>query len=1262
LGRELTPEEKAYAEKSQRQLARLRNQAKEEEEVFDQGVEEVRIADTVPPLGTDPTASSSAGPAVPAAPRRRRHGKSPAPVVSASGILGKRSLTLGEKAVKPGFTGAQLDAVKEMPKDEEAANEEEALLDREVLRSQLAQLGVKEDVETSAAEEDNEYPYDKHADKVDFGGSDYGEYDLEPEHSGEESPEPPGDKEDATEAVAAATPVKEAAKDEDEESDDEAPVKRGRPQAPLRWDAGFAQARAGAREIQRGISAASSRAMHAHLITTLRDDRAARRAIVVRELAKAREDEDSEEERGCLAKLEVIDSELAPIQRGQDELRQEMHEERARQKEKDDRRRAARAGQATGPPAVSATEGPAEPVSHEAEPPGASLGLYSDHMVAADVSMDVDDGDEESESSSSEGDIHIDPMSCSGMQAEERAAERARLRALRLDQSHHDGAYYEAIKVVTHSVAWADEKKRRRASQRRAEGFTEASQRRADLEREWHDRFDQSGQLKASDYSDKERVGDDEALEGIETEVIDTSGTKLRVLSGAAKYRRVSDVSPEEAERMLKAKRDREYREMTQAEKQAFKDRQAVEAEIKYFSRIRADPRTTWHGHTRSQQKRRLIAMHLRPSPDEQERQVRKARRDTVSMLSQEYPDVAKIVAEDENKEHVVPPRERRLQEPWDPMNPRFFPWHRTKARDAAAKALAERQASAKAKASATVPTVDPAVRASLLAGAPWRTERTPVASTSASGPAAAEEQELTKGQRLEAAVRRRIEAGRKPLTIYERIKALYEEHVPGKLGRLNLIWAKYKGDDGGVALYQDICKKYGVTPVAVQPPSFPTRPVPKWSGDRQPIGSGTWMPKQPAGPPPQGLHSDPRRSLAPHREAQDRENAELEARKARAANFPATKDDPLGAFEPDPKRAPQGAFKGGSAVKHDKRGRTPDPLGAYRTRKEPRVVLPMPGSRPKEEARDSSPDIVEVKAAIVSPLKYLKVKKEPTSPKSKAATPKPKPAPEVRRPAPGRSAEELIALGRRLEAEMAAKASGAPPPAGTPAVGTAAPAASATEPPRNPPSGPKGPPVVQAFSKITAGDISHLSAVPDKDGWLVANLDTGAAATVFPRALAEHLPKTKSSGQRYRTASGEVVYDEGGAVLAGKDANHNRIRLSGRVVDVSRPLVAGTQVARHSDLFYTGDHGAVIPREHPIAQGMRECYRRLCKQHGQRGVTPLREEDGVIVFDYQVEQQKERRIQGMDNTESAKEGTPAGSASRDPAPSPFRGQAPARP
>ena len=141
------------------------------------------------------------------------------------------------------------------------------------------------------------------------------------------------------------------------------------------------------------------------------------------------------------------------------------------------------------------------------------------------------------------------------------------MRAERLDQSHHDETYYEAIKVMPHSVAWADEKRRRRAEQRRKAGFTEASQRRAELERRWHEQFDQEGQLRESDYDSKERVGDDAALEGIETEVIDTSGKKLRALSGAAKYRRVSDVAAEDAEKMLKMKREREYREMTPEEK-----------------------------------------------------------------------------------------------------------------------------------------------------------------------------------------------------------------------------------------------------------------------------------------------------------------------------------------------------------------------------------------------------------------------------------------------------------------------------------------------------------------------------------------------------------------------------------------------------------------------------------------------------------------------------------------------------------------------
>lgn len=132
-----------------------------------------------------------------------------------------------------------------------------------------------------------------------------------------------------------------------------------------------------------------------------------------------------------------------------------------------------------------------------------------------------------------------------------------------LDQSKHDARYYKAVKAgVSHSQAWFQEKKRRRARAKRFENKTrgERARHRIELELEWHRRFD-AGQVADSEHKDMEQLD-----YHIETEVANyVKNNDLRILIGNKKLEAVKDV-PEELRDKMVMEDARGYRPLNRSE------------------------------------------------------------------------------------------------------------------------------------------------------------------------------------------------------------------------------------------------------------------------------------------------------------------------------------------------------------------------------------------------------------------------------------------------------------------------------------------------------------------------------------------------------------------------------------------------------------------------------------------------------------------------------------------------------------------------
>ena len=124
--------------------------------------------------------------------------------------------------------------------------------------------------------------------------------------------------------------------------------------------------------------------------------------------------------------------------------------------------------------------------------------------------------------------------------------------------------------------------------------------------------------------------------------------------------------------------------------------------------------------------------------------------------------------------------------------------------------------------------------------------------------------------------------------------------------------------------------------------------------------------------------------------------------------------------------------------------------------------------------------------------------------------------------------------------------------------------------------------------------DVSATSSTK-RFGWVMVNLDTGAAVNTFPLNFG---PEGAGDGRFYRTASGELIPDGGAWQFQGYDENGLPRSLNGRLTDAhqvlcsaaSAPAAEAAEIAcKEQQDFYLGhDGGYMIPIHSKIGQGMR--------------------------------------------------------------------------
>ena len=147
-------------------------------------------------------------------------------------------------------------------------------------------------------------------------------------------------------------------------------------------------------------------------------------------------------------------------------------------------------------------------------------------------------------------------------------------------------------------------------------------------------------------------------------------------------------------------------------------------------------------------------------------------------------------------------------------------------------------------------------------------------------------------------------------------------------------------------------------------------------------------------------------------------------------------------------------------------------------------------------------------------------------------------------------------------------------------------------------------------------------TGVSEIEGWtrLTVNFDTGAAITAIPVGLQSGLGlrADTASARSYKTASGELLSDEGGTLLKGYDDAGEGRSISGRLVNVHRVLMSGSAAGKKNVVMLDGDKGYIIPRSGPIAKGLQKAFNMLCEKYPAdvRNLTSMYDYKGIYCFD----------------------------------------------
>ena len=100
-----------------------------------------------------------------------------------------------------------------------------------------------------------------------------------------------------------------------------------------------------------------------------------------------------------------------------------------------------------------------------------------------------------------------------------------------------------------------------------------------------------------------------------------------------------------------------------------------------------------------------------------------------------------------------------------------------------------------------------------------------------------------------------------------------------------------------------------------------------------------------------------------------------------------------------------------------------------------------------------------------------------------------------------------------------------------------------------------------------------------------------------------------------YKTASGELMKDEGGLRLTASDEHNVARSLKGRVADIHKPLIAPSQCAKAGQRTYLDDKGGwMFAHDGRVGKQIEKLLKKESSQPGH-GMLPIYQEKGVYNF-----------------------------------------------
>ena len=97
--------------------------------------------------------------------------------------------------------------------------------------------------------------------------------------------------------------------------------------------------------------------------------------------------------------------------------------------------------------------------------------------------------------------------------------------------------------------------------------------------------------------------------------------------------------------------------------------------------------------------------------------------------------------------------------------------------------------------------------------------------------------------------------------------------------------------------------------------------------------------------------------------------------------------------------------------------------------------------------------------------------------------------------------------------------------------------------------------------------------------------------------------------------ASGDTIPDYGRVQLRVEDEQGYLRGIKASVTEVHKPLGSAAEFAKSHDSFLWEDGGALVPKSHPVAIGMRKEWERLTQKHGLDQVMTLHRQGSLYNF-----------------------------------------------